>query len=55
MQENDIELWRYMQFVAKVGVIPAMYDQKNSPFSLKILQLPFEKSPWVLRTYIKSI
>ena len=24
MQENDIELWWHMQFVSKVGVIPAM-------------------------------
>ena len=24
MHENDIELWRHMQFVSKVGVIPAM-------------------------------
>ena len=54
MQENDIELWRHKQIVSKVDVNPAMIKQ-IAFFSLKISQSSFERSPRVLRTWIKSI
>ena len=43
------------QAISVKGWYKSSYDQTTSLFSLKNSHSPFEKSPWILRVWIKSI
>ena len=56
MQENDIDNRMVAaQAISVKGWYKSSNDQTTSLFSLKNSHSPFEKSPWILQTWIKSI